>query len=303
MLAAVLHRLSPFLWEFREGFGIRWYGVAYVLSFLLGARLYRWLSERRLNPLEPSQVGDFITWGAVFGVMLGGRVGYMVLYDWERFCQEPLSVFRTWEGGMASHGGILGLVVFTFVWARRHRVSWTGIGDSLVVVAPVGLFMVRLANFVNGELYGRLSSVGWAMQFPQELREHPGLVEGTPLAGRPVDEIIALSRGDEGVAEVLRRILPARHPSQIYEALLEGVLLFVVLWVVRTRIRVPRGVLTGMFFVLYALLRIAGEQFREPEDFNFGMPRGVFLSLFLIAIGLGFGIGAFRRPEFEEGCR
>ena len=296
-----LHRLSPFLWEMAEGMGLRWYGCAYVAAFLLGGYLYRRLSEQRLNPLSPAQVSDFITWAAVFGVMVGGRLGYMLLYDYERFWVAPLSLLEVWKGGMSSHGGILGLVLFTYIWARRHQVSWTGIGDSLVVVAPVGIALVRLANFMNGELYGRIAKVSWATQFPSELLEHPELLSGTSLSGVLPETVIRMARTDDVVARVLRGVLPPRHPSQLYEAGLEGLVLFGVLYFMRTRLRVPRGVLTGSFFVGYAALRIIGEQFRQPEDFNFGMPRGVFLSLFLILIGLAFLISAYRKPEFEAG--
>jgi phosphatidylglycerol:prolipoprotein diacylglycerol transferase len=131
------------------------------------------------------------------------------------------------------------------------------------------------------------------------LHEHPDLLDGTKLAATPVDLVVRSVRTDDSVAAVLREVLPPRHPSQLYEALLEGGVLFVVLWIMRTRFKVPRGVLTGVFFVLYALLRIAGEQFRQPEDFNFGLPRGVFLSFFLIFIGLAFLVAAHRRPEYE----
>jgi phosphatidylglycerol:prolipoprotein diacylglycerol transferase len=300
-----LHKLSPFLIEFSRGFGIRWYGLGYVLSFLAAYRLFVHLAERRLAPIKPEAVSDFITWAALFGVLLGGRLGFVLLYDFPKLLEDPMSLFRVWEGGMASHGGILGLVVFTFYYARRHGVSWTGVGDSLVTVAPPGLFLVRMANFINGELYGRVAQVAWAVQFPTELREHPGLLEGTPFAQMPPEGVLdALRKGGASSAElerVLREVLPARHPSQIYEALLEGCVLFLALWMMRTKLRVPRGVLTGTFFVLYAVLRIIGEQFRQPEDFNFGMPRGVFLSFFLIAIGGVFIAAALRRPEYEEG--
>jgi phosphatidylglycerol:prolipoprotein diacylglycerol transferase len=227
------------------------------------------------------------------------------LYDFERLLAEPLSLVKVWEGGMASHGGILGLVGFTFYYAWRHRLSWTGIGDALVVVAPPGIFMVRIANFINGELYGRESHVRWAVQFPTELREHPDLLAQTPFAGLSPEEVVnAVRAGGQDslpLEQALRQVLPPRHPSQIYEALLEGAILFAALWVLRTRFRLPRGVVTGAFFILYALLRIAGEQFRQPEDFNFGMPRGVFLSLFLILIGLAFLIAAILRREYETG--
>ncbi|RFC42675.1 MAG: phosphatidylglycerol:prolipoprotein diacylglycerol transferase [Verrucomicrobia bacterium] len=300
-----LHRLSPFVVEFSKGFGIRWYGLAYVLSFVVAYRLLLWLAQRLLVPLRPEAVSDFITWSALFGVLIGGRLGFVLLYDFPKLLAEPLTLFRVWEGGMASHGGILGLVVFTFYYARRHGISWTGVGDGLVTVAPPGLFLVRLANFINGELYGRISTVPWAVQFPTELRERPDLLEKTAFAQLSSENALELIRhGGEGAVDLeraLREVLPARHPSQIYEALLEGVVLFATLWLMRTRLRVPRGVLTGTFFILYALLRILGEQFRQPEDFNFGMPRGVFLSLFLILIGAVFIRGAFRRPSYESG--
>jgi phosphatidylglycerol:prolipoprotein diacylglycerol transferase len=162
-----------------------------------------------------------------------------------------------------------------------------------------------MANFINGELYGRISQISWAVQFPTELRERPDLLEKTAFSQMAPEEALDLIRhGGEGSVDlerVLREVLPPRHPSQIYEALLEGFVLFATLWILRTKFRVPRGVLTGLFFVLYAVLRIVGEQFRQPEDFNFGMPRGVFLSLFLILIGAAFIATGLRRPEYESG--
>jgi phosphatidylglycerol:prolipoprotein diacylglycerol transferase len=203
--------------------------------------------------------------------------------------EDPMSAIKVWEGGMSSHGGILGLVIFTFYYAHRHKLSWTSIGDSLVVVAPVGLFLVRCANFINGELWGRKSTVAWAVQFPTEL----------PAEQRPD---LRLIQTDEAVRASLRQLLPPRHPSQIYEALLEGVLLFAILWYVRTRMRVPRGVLTGLFFILYAVLRIIGEFFREPDPaWSVGFfSAGQFLSLFLILVGVAFIVWGRRKQEYEE---
>jgi phosphatidylglycerol:prolipoprotein diacylglycerol transferase len=303
-----LHRLGPFLVEFGRGsgIGVRWYGLSYVLSFLLANWLLVRLARRGLAPIAPEKVGDFITWAALFGVLLGGRLGFVLLYDLPHLLAEPLSVLRVWEGGMASHGGILGLVFYTFYYARAHRLSWTGIGDALVCVAPPGIFLVRIANFINGELYGRETRVSWAVQFPTEIRESPGLLDGTPYASLQPDLVLeqlrARSSADPaGLEAALRGVLPPRHPSQIYEALLEGALLFVILWTLKTRFRLPTGVVTGAFFVLYALLRIAGEQFRQPEDFNFGMPRGVFLSLFLILLGICFALFGWRRGDYQGG--
>jgi phosphatidylglycerol:prolipoprotein diacylglycerol transferase len=252
-------------------------------------------------------VDDFITWGAVFGVLLGGRLGYKLLYDWDNLVVDPVSLIRVWEGGMASHGGILGLVAYTYWDARKHGVSWTGIGDSLVTVAPVGLFLVRMANFINGELYGRPSNVAWAVQFPGELKDSlPVLERFLAKMSLPLDagsELIDRAVHSAEAVPVLKEVLTPRHPSQIYEGLLEGVVLFTILWVLRTRFVVPRGVCTGVFFIGYAGLRMVGEMFRQPEDFNFGMSRGTFLSFFLILMGVGFLVDAFRRPDWERAHR
>jgi phosphatidylglycerol:prolipoprotein diacylglycerol transferase len=303
LLAYYLHNLSPFIVELRNGIGLRWYGLAYVLAFLLGYWLYLWLARRRYTDLPPEKVADFITYAAIFGVMLGGRLGYILFYDLDDMLEDPSRMLRVWEGGMSSHGGILGLVLFTFYWSRRHRVSWTSLGDCLVVVAPIGLCLVRLANFINGELYGRVAKVAWAVQFPTEILERPALGEqaGAPRAESP-HEIIEQVRADPELAERLRAVLPPRHPSQIYEALLEGVLLFLILWWMRTRLRLPRGVLTGAFFILYALLRIVCEFFREPDPaWSVGLlSAGQFLSLFLVIIGAAFVVWGLRTQQYER---
>lgn len=301
MLAFFLHTLSPFIVEVGHGIGLRWYGLAYVLAFVAGFYLYRWLACKGYTEMPPDKVGDFITWGAIFGVMIGGRLGQMLFYDFGAFLQDPLMFFRVWEGGMSSHGGMLGLVAFTFFYSRKHQLSWTSIGDSLCVVAPIGLFFGRIANFINGELYGRVSRVPWAVQFPKELYEQPDLAQmAQGRLGMPVDRIVELARTDSHVQEVLRSVLSPRHPSQIYEALLEGVLLFALLWALRTKTRQPRGVVTGAFFALYAILRIIGEMFREPEVYNFGFTRGQFLSGFLILMGAAFILWGYKTRQYER---
>ena len=254
MFAYFLHHYDPFIVEFTNGVGLRWYGLAYVLGFLLGYWMYRSLSKRRLNEVHPDQVADFITWAAIFGVMLGGRLGWILFYGWKDVVENPLNALKVWEGGMSSHGGILGLVLFTLYYARRHRISWTSIGDSLVVAAPIGIFLVRCANFINGELWGNPTDVKWAVIFPHS---------PTPL-------------------------LP-RHPSQLYEAALEGVVLLTYMqwrfW--RTDVvKTSPGRLTGEFLILYAILRAIGEMFREPDaGLILGLSRGTFYSVFLIAAG------------------
>ena len=309
MLAYYLHDLDPFIFHLTENLGPRWYGMAYVLSFVCGYALLHWLAKRRYADLQPAQVGDFITWAALFGVMLGGRLGYVLFYKPEML-REPLSIFKVWEGGMASHGGIIGLVLFTLYYARRHKLSWTNLGDNLVVVAPIGLFFGRCANFINGELYGRAASVPWAMQFPKELLEPPNAAEAerAVAACRQIDPAITTPEAiiqsvhtHPDVVSALRGILTPRHPSQLYEAFCEGILLFAILWFVRTRMRTPNGVLTGLFLICYAIFRIIVENFREPDaSLIAGFTRGQFFSFFLIALGIAYIVFAKSHPSYPR---
>ncbi|KAB2644317.1 MAG: prolipoprotein diacylglyceryl transferase [Verrucomicrobia bacterium] len=297
MIAFYVHDLSPFLIQFGSEFGLRWYGLAYILAFLFGTLLYRHLAKRGYSVLTPDQVTDFITWGALFGVVIGGRLGYMLFYDLDAFLQNPLIFFRVWEGGMSSHGGIIGLALYSLWYARRHHLSWLNLGDNLVVVAPIGLFLGRCANFINGELFGRPTTVFWAVQFPKELAFlPPGFVVATlqdTSAINPkfctIDAVAEGVHSSPQLHDYLATILTPRYPSQLLEAFLEGVVLFTLLWMLRTRCRLPNGILTGVFFIAYALLRIAGEIVREPDAPLIGcFTRGEFFSFFLILIGIGF---------------
>ena len=217
--------------------------------------------------------------------------------------EDPLGIFRVWDGGMASHGGILGLVIFSWIYARQHRISWTGIGDNLVAVAPVGLFFGRIANFINGELYGRATAVPWAMQFPAELLDHQDeatrAVEQTIRIDpslNTVPGIIAAARHNAQVREILAGILTPRHPSQLYEASLEGILLFTLLITIRLKFKKTNGMTTGCFFILYPVMRITGEFFREPDAPLTGpLTRGQFLSLFMFLVGALFLWTAWRK--------
>ena len=291
-LAYYIHQLSPFIVRFGGNFGLRWYGFAYVMAFLCGYWLYHRLAVRGYGELAPEKVADFITLAAIFGVMLGGRLGWVIFYGWDKVRAHPLDAFKLWEGGMASHGGILGLVVFTWVYARWQRISWPGVGDNLVVVAPIGLFFGRLANFVNGELWGRIIArpnppVWAAMRFPKELDSG-----GYGVDPDQANLLIAQAYEHHPHAlKYLEALLPLRYPSQLFEAALEGVVLFTLLWIIRTRMRAPVGMLTGVFMVAYAALRIVGEQFREPDvgiPLTWGLTRGQFLSLFMFLIGGAF---------------
>ena len=312
MFAYYVHNLDPFIFRITGNVGPRWYGMAYVLAFVFAFLLLRVLSRRGYLDLPQSALGDFVTWVALFGVMVGGRLGYVLFYKPEML-REPMSILRVWEGGMSSHGGIIGVVVFTLIYSRRHKLPWTNPGDNLCVVAPIGLFLGRMANFINGELYGRATNVSWAVQFPKELLDVKNAAEADrALAAcqqvdpslRSVESIVDAVRTNPKVAEVLHGIITPRHPSQIYEALCEGVALFLILWVVRTRFRTPNGMITGLFLVVYSIFRIIVENFREPDASLIGpLTRGQFFSLFTIVIGVGFMIVAYKRPSYPRGLK
>lgn len=311
MLAYYLHNFDPFIFRLWGNFGPRWYGMAYVLAFLFAYLLLRVLSRRGYLDLPESVLGDFVTWVALFGVMVGGRLGYVFFYRPEML-RDPLSILRVWEGGMSSHGGIIGIVIFTLIYSRRHKLPWTNPGDSLCVAAPIGLFLGRCANFVNGELYGRVTNVPWAVQFPKELLElgNGAELDRAVAASQQVDPsltaetMIEAVRTNPQIADILRGILPPRHPSQLYEAFLEGAVLFVILWIVRTRFRTPNGFITGLFLVVYSVFRVIVENFREPDASLIGIfTRGQFFSFFLIAIGIGFIVVAKRQPTYPRKLR
>jgi phosphatidylglycerol---prolipoprotein diacylglyceryl transferase len=307
--AFYVHHLSPFLIQFNEQVGIRWYGLAYIAGFIGAFYLMKRLARNGYGSLRESQVGDFVFYAALFGVLIGGRLGYVLFYRPSMLTEDPLGIFRVWDGGMASHGGILGLVIFSAIYARRNRISWAGIGDNLVAVAPIGLFFGRLANFINGELYGRTTNVPWAVQFPAELLDHPTeatlVIQQTSKISPTLDnipEIIAAARQNAQVREILAGVLTPRHPSQLYEALLEGILLFILLIWIRLKFKKPDGVTTGCFFLLYPLMRIIGEFFREPDaPLTGALTRGQFLSLFMFVIGVAFLWSARRNYVRDRG--
>ncbi len=296
-LAYYLHDLSPQFLRLGDSLAIHWYGLAYVLGFYLAYLVMVRLARRGLSEIPEAKVADFISLVAVFGVVLGGRVGYMLLYDWDTLVEEPWRFFLLHKGGMASHGGIAGVALFCLWYARRHRISWTGIGDTLVCGAPLGVFCGRIANFINGELFGRVTTVPWAVQFPTELLHEDFIQQGGKWVSLPAGlqhspEIIAWFEQNGGGRAELASILHPRHPSQLYEAVGEGLLLSVVLLWIRVRWpRLPHGILTGLFFLLYAVVRIVLECVRQPDsgaDAILGMTRGQFFSLFMIVTGFAF---------------
>jgi phosphatidylglycerol:prolipoprotein diacylglycerol transferase len=307
VFATYVHDLNPVALPIYGGLALRWYGLAYLMGFVAGFLLLRNLAQRGLWVLKPEKVGDFIAACALFGVFLGGRLGYIFFYSlprdgWETLVRDPLLVFRVWEGGMASHGGILGLAIFTWFYAKKHHVSWAGLADGLCVVGPLGLFFGRAANFINGELYGRVASgVPWAVKFPQSLihesdetqamvwqacaRLDPTIADATSL-----DVLVVAARNNPKLSEILGEFISPRHPSQVYEGLLEGLLLFAILWTVRNCFpKAPEGLLTGLFFALYAVFRIIGEHFREPDAAMVGfLTKGQFFSAFMFIFAAAF---------------
>lgn len=306
LLATYLHDLSPHIVHFGGGFALHWYGLAYVLGFYCTYLVMQSLARRGFGELAPNQVADFITLVAFFGVVAGGRLGYMLLYNREVLLHEPWLVLKLWEGGMASHGGIAGVALVCLWYARKHRISWVGLGDCLVCGAPLGVFFGRIANFINGELFGRVTTHPWAMKFPTELLHEDYLAQG----GKPVDLPLHLQHSpdiiaylaEQGINRVqLAAMLHPRHPSQLYEALGEGLLLTLILLGLRLTCRnLPRGVLTGLFFILYATARIALENLRQPDSGAqpiWGLTPGQFYSTFMIATGAAFLAYAFLSPK------
>ncbi|MEM1442615.1 MAG: prolipoprotein diacylglyceryl transferase [Verrucomicrobiota bacterium] len=342
LLATYVHHLDPFAIQFTETFGIRWYGLAYVGGFFCAFLILKWFVKIRASELKESQVGDFVTFVALLGTMLGGRLGYMLLYNFGELVSNPLSFFDFMGGGMSSHGGIAGMCIVAWFYSRYHKISWTGLGDNLVIVSTLGVFFGRLANFVNGELYGRKTDHAWAMKFPDELNEVvdlpgggrdwmfstaelralaekgqeaiPGLLEkfdhvssaaqasGQNAHFAAVEMITEASRENETFRAMLGEILTPRHPSQLYEAVVEGLLPFVILLLIRLKWKnLYHGVLTGIFFLVYSVGRIAVENFREPDAGHImGLTRGQFYSTFMFVIGIGFLVFALRKKRRNQ---
>ncbi|HMO51648.1 MAG TPA: prolipoprotein diacylglyceryl transferase [Kiritimatiellia bacterium] len=265
--AYYIHQLDPVLLPLWGPLAIRWYGLAYIAGFV-GAyfMLNRWGRQGRY-PLHGEALQAFMV-TVVIGVMIGGRLGYLLFYDTAAFLRDPLLFFRLWEGGMASHGGMIGLAAAAAYAARRQRLSFLALADGLATVAPLGLGLGRLANFINGELWGRITSVRWAVIFPQEAGLYPEMAYTRDTV------LMYLERG----------LLHPRHPSQLYQAFLEGVvLLALLLWAHRSAWGRVEGRMGGLFLGLYAVVRFFAEFFREPEITHFGwMTQGQLLSAMIL---------------------
>jgi len=235
---------------------IRWYALAYITGLVVGWRMVRRLAQLRPVVATPLQVDDFLTW-ATLGVVLGGRLGYVLFYQPSTYLAHPAMILAVWEGGMSFHGGMLGVAIAVSIFCWRNAIPLLGFADRIAVVAPIGLGLGRIANFINGELWGRAAPewLPWAMIFPR--------------AG-----------------------MEPRHPSQLYQALMEGLILFVVMFVLSRResVRTRFGLLTGVFLCGYGVARIIGEFFREPDAFlgflAFGATMGQILSIPMVLAGV-----------------
>ena len=252
---------------------IRWYALAYLAGFVLGWRYCLRLARTNPGRPTPQDFDDFLTW-AVIGVILGGRIGYVLFYNLPHYLNNPLDALQVWHGGMSFHGGLLGVVLAILLFSLRRGISPFAFGDLIAAAAPIGLFFGRIANFINGELYGRPApDVPWAVVFPRDPLQTP------------------------------------RHPSQLYEAALEGALLFVVLAIVARNpaVRARPGLIAGLFFIGYSLSRITAEFFREPDPqlgFLFaGATMGQLLSLPMLAFGLWLALRARRAEPVETAAR
>lgn len=271
-----LHQIDPI--AFGAGpLQVHWYGIMYLLGFAAAW----WLGRRRIRAgrlpgVDEQGFGDLLFYG-MLGVVLGGRIGYVLFYAFGDFLANPLMLLKVWEGGMSFHGGLLGVIVAMWLWARRRGLHFFDVADFIAPLVPPGLGFGRLGNFVGGELWGKYTQAGWGVVFPRAEQV---------LDGLPPQQLQA--QYATGALDVF-----ARHPSQLYQALLEGLVMFVVLWWYSSRPR-PRYAVAGLFAILYGAFRFCVEFVRVPDAqigehgyVAFGwLTMGQVLSLPLLAIGL-----------------
>ena len=244
--------ISPVLFSIGP-FDIRWYAIAYILGFVLGWKYCLKIIKNSKERPNAKDFDDLLTW-LIVGVILGGRLGYVLFYNLAFYLENPASIFKVWQGGMSFHGGVLGVIASSYLFSRKHNVKFLRITDLVCLAAPIGLFFGRIANFINNELWGKVTNGNWGVVFR----------EGTSLP---------------------------RHPSQIYEAFLEGVVLFLVLnFIYKKDKTLSHGVISGDFLVGYGLSRLLVEMFREPDAqlgyiFNC-LTMGQLLSIPMIGIGM-----------------
>lgn len=262
---------------------VHWYGITYLLAFGAAWWLLKLRAAQPHWPVEPAQVGDYLFWGIV-GVIAGGRLGYVLFYGLDRWADDLLFPLKIQDGGMSFHGGLIGVLVVMALYARHLGTSFLKLGDFTAQVIPLGLAFGRIGNFIGGELWGRVSDAPWAMIFPASL-----------------DRGFASSAALETAWRAGELDAFARHPSQLYQAALEGFLLFAIVWVFARRAR-PAGAVGGVFLAGYAVFRCIAEFFREP-DAHLGfvafewLTMGQLLSLPMFIAGVGLLAYAYRNPR------
>lgn len=257
---------------------IHWYAISYIVGF----GLFIWLGNRRIKAgntvFTREMLDDFITWG-ILGVILGGRLGFVLFYQPEYYFTHPLDILKVWQGGMSFHGGFIGVLVAMWFFARKHHVGFWQVADFVAPLVPLGLACGRIGNFINGELWGRVTEINafWAMGFPSAAQEDMLVVQQNPQQWLSI--------------WTQYQMLP-RHPSQLYQFALEGVLLFIVLWCFSKKQR-PTGQVSMLFLLGYGLCRFIAEFAREPDSYlgllTFHLSMGQWLSLPMILVGvIGF---------------
>lgn len=256
---------------------IRWYALSYIVGFML----FLWLGRRRIaqgNTLFTREMlDDFLTWG-ILSVIIGGRLGYVLFYKFSTYIDHPLDIFKVWEGGMSFHGGFLGVLATMWLFSRKHKISFLKTMDFVAPLVPLGLASGRIGNFINGELWGRVTDINafWAMGFPQAHYEDVEAAAHNPLWAEWLQQYAMLPR----------------HPSQLYQFALEGICLFIVLWIFSKKTR-PDGQVASLFLAGYGFFRFLAEFARQPDDYlgllTLGLSMGQWLSVPMIVLGaIGF---------------
>ena len=253
---------------------IRWYALSYIIGFVL----FIWLGRRRIaegnTVFTKEMLVDFLTWG-VIGVILGGRLGYVLFYKFSDYLAHPLDILKVWEGGMSFHGGFLGVLVAMWLFGRKHHIGFWKVADFVAPLVPLGLASGRIGNFINGELWGRVTDINafWAMGFPQARDE----------------DLTAAAHNPQWAAWLAQYGMLPRHPSQLYHFALEGVALFVIVWLFSKKPR-PTGQVAMVFLAGYGFFRFIAEFARQPDDYlgllTWGLSMGQWLSLPMVVLGI-----------------